>query len=84
MSTAPLIAEVVDWDGLLRVLWASSLAGVGVSVAFAVAILGTTRAVDRRRDGRTAEAGLFAVVGAVALAAVAAAIALGIVAMISK
>jgi hypothetical protein len=78
------IASVVDWDALLEVVWVSLLAGVGVTGAFGVAILGATRALDLSRDGRPGEAVIFGVVGLAALAAVIAAIVFGIVVMTSK
>jgi hypothetical protein len=71
--------SIVDWDALLTVVWASTAAGVGVTVAYGLVILGTTRAMDLRRDGREGEAFLFAVVGTVAIVLVVAAIVLGIV-----
>ena len=58
---------IVDWDALLTVIWASLVAGIGVTAAFGFAILGGMRAVDLRRDGRVGEATLFGVVGVVGL-----------------
>jgi hypothetical protein len=72
-------ASIVDWDALLTVVWASVAAGVGVTAAYGFVILGTTRAVELGRQGRAAEALLFAVVGAAGLLTVLAAIVLGIV-----
>lgn len=69
---------IIDWDALLTVVWASMLAGIGVTAAFGFAILGATRAVELGRDGRVGEATLFGVVGAVGIAAVIAAIVFGI------
>jgi hypothetical protein len=69
---------IIDWDALFTVVWASVVAGVGVTAAFGFAILGGTRAVDLSRDGRAGEAVLFGVVGVVGVAAVIAAIAFGI------
>jgi hypothetical protein len=77
MSTA----VIVDWDAVLTVVWASLAAGVGVSAAYGLAILGGTRAADFRRDGRAGEAALFAALGLIGLALVAGAIAAGIVAL---
>jgi hypothetical protein len=73
------LASIVDWDALLTVVWASVAAGVGVTAAYGLVILGTTRAVDLGRQGRAGEALLFAVVGAVGIVTVIAAIAFGIV-----
>ena len=79
-----LVLAAVDWDALLQVVWVSVLAGIGVTSAFAMAIYGTTRAVDLSRNGRVAEAGLFALVAAAGLLAVAAAVVFGIVVMTDK
>jgi hypothetical protein len=72
-------ASIVDWDALLTVVWASVAAGIGVTAAYGLVILGTTRAVDSSRNGRVVEAVLFGVVGAAALLTVFAAIVFGIV-----
>ena len=79
-----LLGSVVDGDALLQVLWASLVAGVGVTGAFGVALLGTVRALDLGRHGRPVEAAIFAVVGLVALAVVLAALVFGIVVMTHK
>ena len=76
--------SAVDWNALLQVVWVSLLTGVGVTCVFAIAIYGATRAVDLSRDGRTAEAGLFAVVAVAALVVVGGAVIFGIVAMTDK
>jgi hypothetical protein len=73
------VAGVVDWNALLTVIWASLAAGIGVTAAFAFAILGSTRAIELGRDGRVGEATLFGIVAVLAIAAVIAAIAFGIV-----
>jgi hypothetical protein len=74
-----VVASIVDWDELLTVVWASLAAGVGVTAAFGLAILGTTRAVELGRAGRSGEALLFGVVATLAVVAVFAAIVFGIV-----
>jgi hypothetical protein len=73
------VTATVDWDALLTVIWASVVAGVGVTAAFGFAILGGTRAVELSREGRPGEATLFGVVGAVGGLAVVVAIVFGIV-----
>jgi hypothetical protein len=73
------VAAIIDWDALLTVIWASVVAGVGVTAAFGFAILGGTRAVELGRDGRPGEAALFAVVGVAGGVTVVAAIVFGIV-----
>jgi hypothetical protein len=70
---------IVDWDALLTVVWASLLAGVGVTASFGFAILGGTRALELGRDGRVGEAALFGVVAVIGIALVLAGIVFGIV-----
>ncbi len=74
----------VDWDALLQVVWSSILAGIGVTAAFGVAIVGATRAVDLRRGGRGGASIVAGTIGTVALALVCAAIVFGIVVMTNK
>jgi hypothetical protein len=74
----------IDWDALLEVVWSSAVAGVGVTAAFGIAIVGVTRAVDLRREGHASAALAAGAVGTVALAVVGAAIVFGIVVMTSK
>jgi hypothetical protein len=74
----------VDWDALLQVVWVSIVTGIGVTGVFAIAIYGATRAVDLSRDGRAAEAGMFAAVAIAALVVVGGAVIFGIVAMTDK
>ena len=80
----PIAESVIDWDALLSVLWVSLLGGIGVTAAFAFAILGATRAADVRRDGRLAAAGVYALLMILAVAVVAAAVVFGVVVMTQK
>ena len=84
MSALAPLGTVVDWDALKEMLWTASLAGVGVTCIYAIAILGATRAIDASREGRLAEAVIFGVVGAAALAGVGAAVVFGIIVMSQK
>jgi hypothetical protein len=74
-----VIATVVDWDALLQVIWVSLVAGVGVTGAWAFAIVGGTRSVEYGRNGRGGAAVVYAVVGVLGFATVVAAIVFGIV-----
>jgi hypothetical protein len=78
------LGTVVEWGDLLQVVWSSLVAGLGVTFAFSLTLLGATRAVDLRRDGHAGAASVFAVVMVVGLIATAAAIVFGIVVMTSK
>ncbi|HZI91792.1 MAG TPA: hypothetical protein VFD31_09235 [Thermoleophilaceae bacterium] len=79
-----VFAEAVDWGAVLEVIWASLLAGVGVTAIFSVGVLGASRAVESRRGGHGAAAGAYAVLTLLAFVAVAAAMAFGIVVMTQK
>ena len=74
-----MIATIVDWDALLQVIWVSLVAGVGVTAAWGFALLGSTRALEVGREGRVAEAAIYAVVGVAGFVTVVAAIVFGIV-----
>ena len=78
-----MIASIVDTHALLQVIWVSILAGVGVTSAYGLAILGANRAVELGRNGRVAEATIFAVVGILGLAVVIAAIVWGILMLVN-
>jgi hypothetical protein len=75
---------IIDWDALLTVIWASLGAGIGVTAAYGLAILGTTRAIDYGRAGRVAEAAVYGVIGLLGGATVLAAIVFGIVVLSQK
>jgi hypothetical protein len=79
-----MIATVVDWAALRDVVVYSLAAGVGVTVAFSLAILGLTRLADMRRDGRTGEAFAYAALATLGLAVSATAVVIGIILMTSK
>lgn len=79
-----LLATVVDTSALAKVVVASLVSGIGVTLAFALAVLGTTRFADMRRDDRTLEASAYAVLAALAFAVCVAGVVLGIVVMTSK
>lgn len=77
-----MIASIVDTDALLQVIWVSLIAGVGVPACYALAILGSTRALEFGRNGRPVEAVAFGVVGVLGLAVVVASIVFGIVTLV--
>jgi hypothetical protein len=74
-----MIGAIVDTHALVQVLWVSVLAGVGVTGAYGLAILGATRALEFGRDGRVGEAAVYAVIGVAGFAVFVAAIVFGIV-----
>jgi hypothetical protein len=82
--SVPVLAALVDWSTLLKVV-AFSLAGsVGVTAAFALGIAGVSGFVESRKSGSSGTAVGFALLAVLALGACIAAVVLGIVAMTSK
>jgi multisubunit Na+/H+ antiporter MnhE subunit len=79
-----MLATIVDWQTLGEVALASLVAGVGVAVAFSLALVGATRMAEMRRDGRALEAGAYAALMILALAGSAAAVAFGVIIMTTK
>lgn len=76
-----MIATIVHTDELLSTVAAAAAGGIGVTFAFSVGIWGASQFVELSRSGRTVAATAAAVVGALALACVAAALITGIVVM---
>jgi hypothetical protein len=74
-----VIATVVDWDAILQVIWVSLAAGVGVTAAWAFAIVGGTRAIEHGRNGHTGVAVAYGAIGIAGLATVLGAVVFGIV-----
>jgi hypothetical protein len=79
-----LAGSIVDGDALLEVIWVSFAAGLGVTAVFAIGLVGTTRAVDMRRNGRVPEAVAFGALALVTAVCVAAAVVLAVVVMTHK
>jgi hypothetical protein len=73
-----LIATIIDWAALRDVAIASLAAGVGMTVAFSLALTALTRYANVRRHGRTADAWGYAVLGVAGLVVAAAAVPLAI------
>jgi hypothetical protein len=82
--TVSVIATVVDWAALGKVVLYSFAGAIGVTITTSLAILGAIRFADMRRDERVIEAGAFAILAAAAFAASVGAIILAIVVMVSK
>jgi hypothetical protein len=78
------LAAIIDTEALADVVIAAFAAGIGITAVFAVAIYGTTRFADFRREGHPGPAWVFGAVAVLCLVCFAAAVALGIVVMIQK
>jgi len=75
---------IVDAHALLELLIASLVAGIGICVVYAAAVVGVTRAREHRRANRGRTATVYAALAVVALAACGWAIATGITIMATK
>ena len=76
---------VVDWGKLGQVVAYSAIVGIGVAIAFALAIVGATRFADIRRDGGSAaSAAGYALLATAGLAATVTAAVIAIVVMTKK
>jgi hypothetical protein len=64
-----IVAEIIDGHAAWQAVWTAAVAGVGVTIVFSLAVLGATRSTDLRRNDRPAQAGLFALLALVGLAA---------------
>jgi uncharacterized membrane protein len=79
-----MIAALVDGGALVKMVVASLVAGVSVSVVFSLAILGATRSSDMRRAHRPQAAGAYVALAVVATLLTAAIIVYGLVLVAHK
>jgi hypothetical protein len=79
-----LVASIVDWAALGKVVLYSIGASVAVGIAFGLAVRGSVRFADMRRGGQTAAATAYGALAAIALALTAAAVGYGIYLMTQK
>lgn len=62
-----MIAAAINTHALVKMLYSSVLAGVGVAVVFSVAILGMTRSSEMRREHRTGATAAYTALAAAGL-----------------
>ena len=80
-----LLAEgAVEWDLLLEAIWNAAVAGVAITLAMSLAILGATRWMEASRAGRPATQVAYGALFVLMMAVCAAGVALGILAMTQK
>jgi hypothetical protein len=79
-----LAAEIVEWGVLFEMIYSAAAAGVGVAIAFSLAVAGSTRFADEVRENRMTRAALYGVLAVLGLLVCLAAIVLGIVVMTAK
>jgi hypothetical protein len=79
-----VLATVVDWGALGKVVLYSAIAGVGVPAIYGLAVLGAARSTDLQRERRGGPATAYALLALLGGLACLAAIAYGIVLMTQK
>jgi hypothetical protein len=78
------MTAAVDAGALLQVVWASLLAGIGITTVFSVVIFASARAGEAGRAGRGSAALGFGALAVVAVIGFAVGIVLGVDVMLSK
>jgi F0F1-type ATP synthase membrane subunit c/vacuolar-type H+-ATPase subunit K len=74
----------IDTSALLQLIWAAPLAVLTVTVAWALVVRGATRAVEARKDGATATAGLNVLLAVLGAALFITALVFGLIVMTTK
>ena len=80
----PLTLAAIDAGQLFKVVWVSLLAGVVVTVAFALVVRSSGRAAVARRAGQSTAAAVHTALAVLFFAAFAAIVAVGITIMLKK
>ena len=79
-----MLAAIADTNALLKVVAASFIAGIGISIAFSLVILGVSRSGEQRSRGHAVAAGAYLAVAVLAFGAFGAGLVYGISVMASK
>lgn len=79
-----ILATVIDWNALGKVVLYSLIAGIGVPAVYSLAVLGAARSTDAQRNRRGATATAYAVVALLGGASCLGAIGYGIYLMTVK
>jgi hypothetical protein len=77
-----LAGAVVDVGALLETVLAATVAGLGVTTTFSLAILGASGSVDARRNGQRLQSAAYAALAVLGVLATLAAIGFGLVVMV--
>lgn len=76
--------SIVAVAALVKMFYASIVAGVGVAIVFSVAVLGAIRSSDLRREHRSRSAAAYSILMCVALLASAAIVVYGLIVVAHK
>jgi hypothetical protein len=74
----------VDVGQIVQVVWVSVLAGVGITAAYSLVVLGSARSLHARRSGQAGAAVAYAGLAAVMFCLFAAAVIYGVHVMLTK
>ena len=74
----------IDIGQLLEVVWVSVLAGVGITTAYSLVVLGSARSLQARRSGQSGAAMAYAGLAVLMFCLFAAAVAYGVHVMLAK
>jgi hypothetical protein len=75
---------IVDWAGLIQVVWISVLASCAITVAFTIAVIGASRWTELQRARRSGLAVGYGLLGALGASLTGGAIILGLIYMTKK
>jgi MFS superfamily sulfate permease-like transporter len=78
------VLATIDAGQLFEVVWVSLLAGVGVTAAFSLVVLGGARSSEARRAGNSGAATAYAALAITMFALFAAGVVFGVHIMLSK
>lgn len=78
------MTATIDVGALLELMWAAPLAVLAVTVAWGMVVVGTTRALEARRDERSAAVALNALVAVAGSALFMAAVVFGLLVLTTK
>lgn len=74
----------IEWNKIGELLWVAPVAGLAVSITYALMIVGWARAGEARRDGAGGIALVYSVLGTVATLAFLAVVVFGVTIIINK
>ena len=79
---APVAA--VEVGDIVEVIWVSLLAGIGITLAFSIVVLGSGKSAEARRAGRDGASAAYGALAVLAFLAFAVGTVLGVQIMLSK
>ena len=79
-----LATAIVDTHALLQLVYVSRIAGVGICVVYAVAVIGVARSNEHRRADRRGASALYAALATIAVAGCCWAVVTGIAILAKK